>query len=593
MRDKEENQEEKKQQKENKDKELKRIAVGNTMFFQATRMILQGLIALQLFKLLQQLLMMIVNAIAKTVSKLIATLLKAINVAKSVVVHVANLMGVSNIVSAMGIVTVTIGTVGCIVSGISNYLQGNKDRYIDYEEGSCAEDAINVASGAGIVSATEEQADVKKLQEECATKVYSVLKAANMSEVNIAGVLGNLQVEGGIDSYAVEGIYGDKYKLTEKKVNAIKDMDYYCREVLKVNKEEAYSYKGKMYCGIGLVQWTGSRSYLFQEFARNCNREWYDIDCQAMFMVDKKKGDTNGALRNWQEEATPEAAAVYVCVNYEKPQHYTSEAVQQPRKEAAAYWYAKMNNGEMQADLNYGESIIKAAFAESDFATSQNIAEQSTNCNDLTQTLQSVENTSIANAAVALCYPYSKLDQAKSNRSDNGTELYKNVHDTVGCRGYNYRECSKYVGTVIAWCGADSAFPANGNSQSEYDHMVDSDRWEQVDWQGDKKKLLPGDILVIPSKHICIYVGNEAISKVYPECKEHPDVIICSASLDGATSNGYPPCCRNWYSDLSNFYAFRCVNPENNTQYQNAGSNVIVDNEVNNRLENTAQSEEN
>lgn len=578
--DNEEKKESSDAKKEDKDsKETLKKIQKMAQIMKALETAMRIIMLLKFLAWLKHMLMMLLQAILNAIKALIAWVLNVVNAVLQVTIAVAAFFGMATSVFAgIAIVIVVVAVVVVAIAISEPSASDIAEREGTVIQDDCAEDSINAVSGSAASVSTE---IVNEQTNENAQKMYSVLSAYGMTEENIAGVIGNFSAESSIDTYGLEGIYDEKFQIGPKKAEALNDIEAYCIRKGYNTSSHLSTLDNKHYCGFGLAQWTASRAYLLLKFADVHGFNWYDIDCQATFMITKDGGDSNRFFDSWEPEANPEDAAASVCEGYEKPKNYATEAVQKPRKEAAASWYSKMQNGTLVLDVTYGQSILDAAGTVVNSAADTATANRAKTCNSLSRLAANADNSSIASAAVSLCHPYSKLESSKSNRSDNGTELYIEVHDQVGLKGINYRECSKYVGTVIAWCGADKDFPITGNTASQYTYMSTSEKWQEIDWKGDYNNLQPGDILITHGKgHVCIYTGYEAIAAVYPDTPTDKEVVICSASLDGE-SNGYAPCCRNFYSNLSTFCAFRCVKPDGDTTYKDAGTNVAVDQAVN------------
>lgn len=534
------------------------------------------LMAIKLMIWLKNLAAMIAAAIAKAVNALIGWFInlgkmiagaftKAACGIKSATSSVASFFGTTpSVVGGFfaGITTtVTVTTTAVVISTttVSNIAERDATVNID-----CAADSILAASGAAIDAENASNEKIAGNELKNANTIYSIFKAAGYSDTNIAGILGCWKHESSMDPTAFINIYDEPYRIGPKK-QAVIDGGYYNT-------------------AIGLAQWRGNRKLGLIEFGKKHNEKgiWYEVETEVQFAL-TADGDDTKLLKSWKEEATPESAAIWFCNTWERAgKNFDTSS----REKSAADYYSKMQNSKIVADTTYGQGILDAVKFSAATAQDTAVAEKTESCNDLTKLASNADNSNIASAAVSLCYPYSKLHSVR-DRVDPGTELYQDVNNKIlgssaGGAPARFRDCGKFVGTVVHWCGADKNFPKCGSSQQQ-NYLFSSSKWQEIDWGGDYKKLSPGDVLVLANgktHHICIYVGYDAIATVYSETPKNEDIVICSASMDGKSA-GYPPCCRNFYSNLSNFYAFRCIKPDNDTTYKDIGKSVAIDQKIN------------
>lgn len=577
----------------NDSKELMDKIKKTTKLAQALSTAYKIFMTLQLLAWLKHMLSMIAQAIIAAVKGFWAWL---VGIATKIVKSVAVGFGISPFASAViSAFSVGVGVTGVgfavysVVGTHSSQYIAERDAYIEVD---CAEDTFDKLSG---LSQGDElsNSERSKIVNEYASKVYSLFKQYGLAEENIAGIIGNFSAESGIDPTRIEGVYGDdEYNSItgKKKSKIVSDWENYTLNTLfplyersgrSINKKAFIGNDKKYYPGIGLGQWTGPRATLLFDYAKSVKMEWFNIDTQLAFMITdtKKGGDTrSGYFVDWQPVGDPEIGADEFAKKWE------GHDPEQKRREAAASWFTKMQNGKLVLDKDYGESILAAAKTTAKAASDAATAEKSKTCNDLYKL--TLDNSSIVSAAISLSYPYSKFEsQSVREKSDWGTELYQEVnnavHDETQGAPEKYRDCGRFVRTVLKWCGADKDYHI-GDTASQYTYLSSSKKWKEIDWQGNYEKLSPGDILITRGKgHVCIYVGYEAIVNVYPDTPDKEDIVICSASMDGDNGNGYPPCCRDFYDLLKPYAAFRCVNPDNDTTFKNVGTNVSIEQAIN------------
>ena len=465
----------------------------------------------------------------------------------------ATLSGVGGWLLGGGIV------IGCVVS-VVNIIDSNAGNSTAYKDAPIVVECADGVLKSNVTFETSKtlNAGYNEIRTENANKIYSILYAAGFPETNIAGILGNWDREsGGLDPTAFFGIYDEPYRIGPKKQEKI---------------DEGYSNTA-----IGLGQWRGGRKNNLIEYGKNHNDNgvWYEVETEVQFALTADGGDTE-LLNNWKaEENNPEAAALWFGKNWER----AGSIDYSPREDSAAEFYARMQNGSSVLDQDFGKSILEAASYTSKAATDSATADETHTCDKLDKLTAAADNSTIVSAAVSLCRSYTEFaSRSVRSTSDWGTKLYQEVNDSIhpGDKVYSkYRDCGKYVSSVIRWCGADKDY-ATGNTAVQYSYLCSSEKWQEIDWNGDYTKLSPGDVLITGGRgHVCIYAGYEAIAAKFPDTPKDQQVVICSASMDG-NSEGYPPCCRNFYSDLGTFHAFRCVKPDNDTTYKDIGTNLAI-----------------
>lgn len=187
------------------------------------------------------------------------------------------------------------------------------------------------------------------------------------------------------------------------------------------------------------------------------------------------------------------------------------------------------------------------------------------------------DNSSIAKAAVSFAYPNSSM-----SHGNDGTDLYRRVHDNVGFRGGIYQDCLMTVATAIRWAGADDNYPFGYMSET-IAYMDSSPKWKKVgEWGNgmDYEDMAPGDVLVVSEKngvgpfgHIFLYVGKELIQEVHGN-KANPT----SDSVAGSHGVHSPECDESmaWFKNgdtqgRGHYMVYRNVEHEKSSKYKNAG----------------------
>lgn len=161
--------------------------------------------------------------------------------------------------------------------------------------------AVNDAKEDACTAPVEEPDDdsaASKKQLYNASVMYTILNNNGYSDEQIAGVLGNMEVESGIDPTSVEGIFLERYTIGDRKQAALDDYDTYSRSLSTFNSNYLAS-DGKAYGGLGMVQWTAGNAKKLLETAEEQEADWYDMAFQTSYMV--THGSPTGYENFWSE----------------------------------------------------------------------------------------------------------------------------------------------------------------------------------------------------------------------------------------------------------------------------------------------------
>ena len=164
------------------------------------------------------------------------------------------------------------------------------------------------------------------------------------------------------------------------------------------------------------------------------------------------------------------------------------------------------------------------------------------------------------------------------SRGNDGTELYKWVHDQVIKGDSVYMSCDRTVCTAVRWSGYDDSYP-KGATLNQIQYLVTSPRWVELDWGGDRSQLQAGDILIRKDSvagdataetgsaehHTLVYIG-EVIAKNYSD-KSLGDIAAGSCIVHGSFGERSPGI-GTWSDKYSTYHAFRCIHPLSPTKSQ-------------------------
>lgn len=410
------------------------------------------------------------------------------------------------------------------------------------------DNAVKASDGA--------QGDFSAQTEENAKTIYSVLSAWGMSNENIAGILGNWSHESGIDPTGVETIFDEKFTIGPRKTDAqLKNF-----KMAQVDPAYAARFPAIDLMGIGLGQWTNGRNTLLTEYAKSINKPWYTLETQLGFMVSKDDPTRVGqvkALINNSEGGSVSAATSYFLTKWEG----INDGTLGTREAAAGTWFAKM--GGWSKNQSLADSILAQSGSAVTGANNASVAQAASQCKSFAG---HVDNSSLVKAALSYAWPYN--DEGKGN---DGTDLYRYLHkEVLGESDHFYASCDRTVATAVRWSGTDDSYPAGGvSNQLAYLQGEGSSKWKQIDYNGDKSKLQPGDILLRTTggvSHTVMYVGEDSVKEVWGDGNYESHGEIVSGSL-----NDRSPTVGQFYTGSTgldtDYLAFRNVTKEQSSKF--------------------------
>lgn len=433
---------------------------------------------------------------------------------------VASALGGAVSAATATVATVTaavVGTVAVITGGAVALRDGDMAARNDGLLESCT-----VAVDKATKAADDAVADVSAKTEENAKTVYSVLSAWGMSDENIAGILGNWSHESGIDPTGVETIFDEKFTIGPRK----QDAEAKGFKIAQVDPAYSARFPAIDLMGIGLGQWTNGRNALLTEYAQSIGKPWSTLETQLGFMISKDDPTRVAqvkALIDNSEGGSVSASTSYFLTKWEG----INDGTLGSRESAAGTWFAKMGGWEKNKSL--ADSILAQSGSAVTGANSSSVAAAASKCKSHGG---KVDNSTMVKAAISYAWPYN--DDGKGN---DGTDIYKYLHKEVLGESDNYfASCDRTVATAVRWSGTDDTYPAGGvSNQLEYLQSQGGSKWTKIDYNGDKSKLQPGDILLRTTggvSHTVMYVGENSVKEVWGEGNYEPQGEIISGSLN-------------------------------------------------------------
>lgn len=585
----------KKKKKGSLKKRLKQIQTA----LAAGRAMMQGMYMAQMLlylKSLMQAIIAVVQAAAAAVASAVAAVIQ------TVVTVVTTALGVSAAVALGGVVglaLVAVILVSVVVGGMVNNVATRDDGQYDCNTN------IEYMS-----LASEFTEDVNENMTTNAKKVYAILKAYGLSDIQIAGILGNWKWESYIDATSVAGVPGETFTypvpgtkkfdawqgyyhagadtvlgpalfrlqvgiLPEGATDTMPNGTIYSAYGLVTTTNEDLqaammtyrdTYPSTERLPIGMAQWKDERNERLLNFATAVGMPWYLPETQVLFMIfPSSDADPNvlhgdfesrvNWIAGWAEESTPEAAAENFCTNWEG----TSYASQ--RGESAREWYNAILTWKAGVDYdpNYAQSLINMIKSASLSAADRGQSSGLRACSGL----MFADNSSAAAAAVTFAW-------GPGEETHNlGTDCWQHIHTAIIGDSYK-RSCDRTVAGAIKWSGTDSDY-RNGAVAHQYDYLLASPRWQRIDWHGDTTLLMPGDVLILDNKHTAMYVGTELIRARFGTEYNGigtSDYCIVEGSLwkldNGAEDTVHSESPHvDKIAGFSNYDAFRCIQPYN------------------------------
>ena len=165
-----------------------------------------------------------------------------------------------------GLLTVAVVITGAVVGVTATNEAAQRDGMV-----SCV-----VPAQAALAEVEGQEGNADQITLANAKTIFSVLKAWGMPDENIAGILGNWQMESGIDPTSVEGIHDEKFTMGPKK-KAAEEANFGGFVNSLGNEMEVR--------GLGLGQWTNGRGQKLVDYAAAIGQPWHKLETQLGFMI--------------------------------------------------------------------------------------------------------------------------------------------------------------------------------------------------------------------------------------------------------------------------------------------------------------------
>lgn len=298
---------------------------------------------LYLFMALKNLLGFLASILAKLIA-FVQGIVQAISGFIQGVVHVgaqvANFIA-SALVFASGI--------GLVIGAISAANGNNSTTDAIKSDGGVISCAVSDSKTSDAASLTSAVGDVSQMQKDNAEKIYSVMHEIGYDDNFIAGVLGNFQIESGIDPTSIETIYTEPYQIGPRKKHAI-EVGF---DVMRIDASYGSTYPAIKTVGRGLGQWTNERGDMLIMYAKKLQKDWFDAGVQLAFMIGSDTRKEYMKSRVTSKMSVEEATSDFLVQWEGNPGDKVGQRTAQ-----AKFWRAQIKDFQVQKE--YADSIVNS-----------------------------------------------------------------------------------------------------------------------------------------------------------------------------------------------------------------------------------------
>lgn len=163
-------------------------------------------------------------------------------------------------------------------------------------------------------------------------KIWNFLKSKGLNRFAIAGLMGNLYAESGLNPKNLQNSYEKKLGHTDESYTLAVD----CGGYTNFAKDAA---------GYGLAQWTyHTRKAALLAYAKSMGKSVGDLEMQLYFLMKELTGNYSGVLSELKKASSVLAASNIVLMKFERPADQ-SESVQKKRAGYGQTYFDKFNAG--------------------------------------------------------------------------------------------------------------------------------------------------------------------------------------------------------------------------------------------------------
>lgn len=185
-------------------------------------------------------------------------------------------------------------------------------------------------------------------------KIWNFLKSKGLNSFAIAGLMGNLYAESGLNPKNLQNSYEKKLEYTDEAYTAAVD----CGKYINFAKDAA---------GYGLAQWTyHTRKAALLAYAKSMGKSVGDLETQLGFLMKELTGNYAGVLSELKKASSVLAASNTVLMKFERPADQ-SESVQKKRAGYGQNYFDKFAAGSTNKQ-NGGTSNMNVSEVRKKFA---------------------------------------------------------------------------------------------------------------------------------------------------------------------------------------------------------------------------------
>lgn len=207
-------------------------------------------------------------------------------------------------------------------------------------------------------------------QKENVKKIYSVLKTAGLSDIEISGAVANMQQESSLNPKTIEAMPNatqSDYDKANKNGSTVENLFGSWGSFVSLYggglDESGYLVDGKHYMGVGLIQWTGGSNKSLWEWSNKNNYDMWSLDTQLIALLTPETGPYADRLKVFKDKdnSNPSKAAVNFLnyVEYASGSFSPNDgthAKAENRVQYAKSWYVQIKD--MKHDNSYANSIL-------------------------------------------------------------------------------------------------------------------------------------------------------------------------------------------------------------------------------------------
>jgi hypothetical protein len=339
-------------------------------------------------------------------------------------------------------------------------ISGVKNGSADLAQAAASSSGAPDSGGSAALCCAAPSGTIDLVGKDNGEKVWNFFIGKGLSNVQAAGIMGNLQIESGFETTIY---FGGNHNPDPSKVG-----------------DNAW----------GLGQWKRSTSYV--------------LDVQKEAIKDKEPGadgditalSTQLAIMWWQVKNVSPTGTRDMLEGLKKINDLGA---------AVHYWQQYFEGSLGQGDSDRLTAAQGWTTHSPSSGGAPTIDTSSSSC-----------SSAPSDKAAAIVQTALKLSWPDASHGTTPTSAYQKAYDQYNSNGPGIADCGGFVATVMRASGADPKYPPGGTGAQE-DYVRNSGKYEVVDKVNNIKDLQPGDILIVNSSsgtgalgHTFIFVGPQS-----------------------------------------------------------------------------------